>query len=52
MNKFVFISILFRITADDVKPHTEQLLNNLFGAFSHEGSSENEYVMKGLYQLF
>ncbi|PIK43998.1 Exportin-2 [Apostichopus japonicus] len=39
------------ITADDVKPHTEQLLNNLFGAFSHEGSSENEYVMKAILRV-
>ena len=36
-----------RILPDDIKPYTQQLLTNLFGAFEHDGSAENEYIMKG-----
>lgn len=39
------------VLADDIKPYTEQLLTNLFGAFDHEGSAENEYIMKAVLRV-
>lgn len=35
------------ITAAEMAPFTEQLLNNLFKALAFPGSAENEYIMKG-----
>ena len=40
------------ITADDLAPIAESLLQNLFGAFSLPASTENEYVMKAIMRSF
>ena len=31
-----------------MEPHAQQTLSNLFGAMSHKGSEENEYIMKSI----
>ncbi|GBN82939.1 Exportin-2, partial [Araneus ventricosus] len=36
----------------DLQPISELILNNLFAAFEHPGSAENEYIMKGMHPLF
>uniref|UniRef100_A0AAY4E4X6 Exportin-2 n=1 Tax=Denticeps clupeoides TaxID=299321 RepID=A0AAY4E4X6_9TELE len=40
------------ITAAEMAPFTEQLLNNLFKALALPGSSENEYIMKAIMRSF
>jgi exportin-2 (importin alpha re-exporter) len=40
------------ITAQELAPHTEDLLKNLFGAFEFPGSTENEYIMKAVMRSF
>ncbi|CAN7996022.1 unnamed protein product [Ixodes hexagonus] len=40
------------IAATEVSTLTERLLKNLFLAFNHPGSSENEYVMKAIMRTF
>lgn len=40
------------VTAQELGPHTEDLLKNLFGAFEFPGSTENEYVMKAVMRSF
>ncbi|XP_002130634.2 exportin-2 [Ciona intestinalis] len=40
---------LFR--KEDVHPHLESLLSNIFGAMSMTGSEENEYMMKALLRI-
>ena len=37
----------YSVPAENVKPHIEALLTNLFAALGMEGSEENEYIMKG-----
>ncbi|XP_014669612.1 PREDICTED: exportin-2-like [Priapulus caudatus] len=36
------------LSREDVSPHAELLLVNMFSALSLPGSSENEYIMKGI----
>lgn len=36
------------VPAENVKPHIEALLTNLFAALGMEGSEENEYIMKAI----
>ncbi|XP_071964073.1 exportin-2-like [Antedon mediterranea] len=38
--------------ADDIKPHCQQLMDNLFLAMNKAGSEENEYAMKALMRSF
>ncbi|KFM61402.1 Exportin-2, partial [Stegodyphus mimosarum] len=38
--------------ASDIQPIAQGLLSNLFGALEHEGSSENEYIMKAIMRTF
>lgn len=33
----------------DLQPVAQLLLYNLFQAFQHPGSAENEYIMKGIF---
>uniref|UniRef100_A0A3P8TFF7 Exportin-2 n=1 Tax=Amphiprion percula TaxID=161767 RepID=A0A3P8TFF7_AMPPE len=40
------------ITAAEMAPFTEQLLNNLFKALALPGSAENEYIMKAIMRSF
>merc|ERR1711962_701181 len=40
------------VTANDLKPLAEDLLQGLFGAFSMPGCTENEYVMKCVMRTF
>uniref|UniRef100_W5LAP3 Exportin-2 n=1 Tax=Astyanax mexicanus TaxID=7994 RepID=W5LAP3_ASTMX len=40
------------ISAAEMAPFTEQLLNNLFNALAILGSSENEYIMKAIMRSF
>uniref|UniRef100_A0A669D6U9 Exportin-2 n=1 Tax=Oreochromis niloticus TaxID=8128 RepID=A0A669D6U9_ORENI len=40
------------ITAAEMAPFTEQLLNNLFKALAFPGSAENEYIMKAIMRSF
>uniref|UniRef100_A0A3P8QZB7 Exportin-2 n=1 Tax=Astatotilapia calliptera TaxID=8154 RepID=A0A3P8QZB7_ASTCA len=40
------------ITAAEMAPCTEQLLNNLFKALAFPGSAENEYIMKAIMRSF
>ncbi len=39
------------ITADDLLPHMESLLVNLFGIFKMQGSELNEYAMKAILRV-
>ncbi|CAL1277563.1 unnamed protein product [Larinioides sclopetarius] len=36
----------------DLQPIAELILNNLFAAFAHPGSAENEYIMKAIMRTF
>ncbi|XP_067927952.1 exportin-2-like [Watersipora subatra] len=36
------------VTKEFLEVHTQTLLSNLFGAMSHKGSEENEYIMKSI----
>lgn len=48
-SSFFFFDFLFlSITAVEMAPFTEMLLTNLFKAMALPGSSENEYIMKGV----
>uniref|UniRef100_A0A3B4C910 Exportin-2 n=1 Tax=Pygocentrus nattereri TaxID=42514 RepID=A0A3B4C910_PYGNA len=40
------------LSATEIAPFTEQLLNNLFNAMAIPGSSENEYIMKAIMRSF
>ena len=43
------ICFFFRsIRKEDMQPHAESLLLNLFQTLSIPGSQENEYIMKGM----
>ena len=46
LNIFSFFPFSFKGT--DLQPVAQLLLYNLFQAFQHPGSAENEYIMKGM----
>lgn len=40
--------LIYRITKESIEKFSQSLLANLFSAMGHEGSEENEYVMKSI----
>ena len=42
---------LYVIGKAELSPHCQLLLTNLFMALTKEGSQENEYVMKGNFEI-
>ena len=47
LNIFFFF-LFFSFKGTDLQPVAQLLLYNLFQAFQHPGSAENEYIMKGM----
>lgn len=49
---FNIFFLFHRISGAHLSPYSNDLLNGLFGTLSVAGSTENEYVMKGIWFFF